>query len=44
MQRFVAELERQGVVTRGAAVQEVQPNSSPVVQPKKQWGSSPNFA
>lgn len=37
MQRFVAELERQGVVTRGAAPQEAP-------QPKLPKGGSPNFS
>ena len=37
MQRFVAELERQGVVTRGAAPQEAP-------QPKQPKGGSPNFS
>ena len=36
MQRFVAELERQGVVTRGAVPQEAP-------QPKQPKGGSPNF-
>ena len=37
MQRFVAELERQGVVTRGAVPQEAP-------QPKLPKGGSPNFS